>query len=86
MTTAHKQHIYGLHTVQAFLTKMPEQALALFIAKDRHDDRIKQILDLAQALELPIEQVVPSKLNQLSQDGVHQGAVLLAKVREISRK
>lgn len=61
---------------------MPQNALTLFIAKDRHDDRIKQIIDLAHSLKLPIEQTAMPKLNQLTQDGVHQGVVLLAKVAE----
>lgn len=82
MTSAHKQYIYGLHTVLAFLTKMPEQALTLFVAKDRQDDRIKHVLSLAQAQHIAIEQTTPAKLNQLTQEGVHQGVVLLAKVIE----
>lgn len=82
MTAAHKQHLYGLHTVQAFLSKMPQQALALFVAKDRKDDRMQQVLDVAKSLQLPVEFVGISKLDQLTQDGVHQGVVLLAKVFE----
>ncbi|MFA6037453.1 MAG: 23S rRNA (guanosine(2251)-2'-O)-methyltransferase RlmB [Legionellales bacterium] len=78
----HKQHLYGLHTVHSFLKHKPQNALTLFVAKDRHDEKIKQILDLAHALKLPIEQTTIAKLNQLTQDGVHQGAVLLAKVVE----
>lgn len=61
---------------------MPQNALTLFVAKDRADEKIKQILDLAHALKLPIEQTTVAKLNQLTQDGVHQGVVLLAKVVE----
>jgi 23S rRNA (guanosine2251-2'-O)-methyltransferase len=78
----HKQHLYGLHTVHAFLQHMSHNALTLFVAKDRHDDRIQKILDSARAHSLPVEQVAPVKLNQLTQDGVHQGVVLLAKVPE----
>ncbi len=61
---------------------MPQNALTLLIAKDRNDERIKQVVDLANGLKLPIEHTTPSKLDQLTHDGVHQGVVLLAKVPE----
>lgn len=78
----HKQHLYGLHTVLAFLKHQGENAITLFVSKDRHDERIKEVMDLAKKSGLSIEQVQNAKLNQLSQEGVHQGVVLLAKVRE----
>jgi 23S rRNA (guanosine2251-2'-O)-methyltransferase len=78
----HKQHLYGLHTVESFLKHQAENAITLLVSKDRKDDRIKQVLELAQKADIAIEQVQIAKLNQLSQEGVHQGVVLLAKVRE----
>ncbi len=82
MSTTHKQYIYGLHTIEAFLNQKPQHAITLFVTEKRSDDRINQILSLARAQHLPIENVTTTKLNQLTQDGVHQGAVLLAKIEE----
>jgi 23S rRNA (guanosine2251-2'-O)-methyltransferase len=80
--TLHKQYLYGLHTVESFLKHQAENALILFVSKDRHDDKINRIIDLAKSAKISIEQVASAKLNQLSQEGVHQGAVLQAKVQE----
>lgn len=77
-----KHYLYGLHTVTAFLQKKPECALQLFMTKDRNDARIKQVLQMAQAIDLSIEQVMPAKLDQLSHEGVHQGVVLLVKMQD----
>jgi 23S rRNA (guanosine2251-2'-O)-methyltransferase len=77
-----KQYLYGIHTVSAFLEKYPDKALNLFVAKDRDDDRMQKILALANKMHLSIERVHPNKLDQLTQEGVHQGVVLHANVLE----
>ncbi len=80
MASTHKLYLYGINTVSAFLRNKPELAVSLLLATDRQDDRVAPLSAKAKALGLPIERMAPAKLSQLTQDGVHQGVVLLAKV------
>jgi 23S rRNA (guanosine2251-2'-O)-methyltransferase len=76
-----QQYVYGIHAATTFLEKNPENAMTLFIAKDRKDARIKVIVDLARSIGLSMEFSTTDKLDQLSQNGVHQGIVLLCKIK-----
>ena len=80
MASLHKQYLYGINTVEAFLRHQGQQAISLWLASDRQDERIQPIIKAAETLGLPIERSAAAKLSSLSQNGVHQGVVLHAQV------
>ncbi len=76
---AKPDHIYGLHTVQALLTHHPEQVLDLFVLNSREDERLQAITQLAQQHGLAVQTVSRDKLDQLTNNGQHQGIVARAR-------
>ena len=73
--------IYGLHTVKAILTSglksgSPTKSLIsrLFIS-EREDARMKELVGLANRCKVPVEIRTRKELDQMVQDGVHQGVV-----------
>ena len=73
--------IYGLHTVKAILTSglksgSPAKCLIsrLFIS-EREDARMKELVGLANRCKVPVEIRTRKELDQMVQDGVHQGVV-----------
>jgi len=67
--------ILGLHAVLALLTHHPKKIRRLAIAKERHDQKIKSLLMLANELSLPIQMLSRAELDTLSQGENHQGVL-----------
>ncbi len=69
--------IYGLHAVESLLQKQPQRVSQLWVASERQDQRMRVLLALAKAADIPIEMVTREKLDRLSQSATHQGVIAL---------
>lgn len=75
MKNPNKTFLFGIHAVQALLSAHPERALTLYVQKERHDQKIQVITDLAKANRIKIELLTRAELDDLAADAVHQGVV-----------
>lgn len=69
------EYIYGKHTVSNHL-KHKNQSNRLFIQKNIVNDQVARILKLAQENGVVYQEVPKAKLDELSNQGNHQGVVL----------
>lgn len=74
--------IFGLHAVQTVLTLQPERLLHLYVS-DRHDQKMQQLLQLANRLSVTIEPITKSALDELCAAGNHQGIAAVCKPARI---
>jgi 23S rRNA (guanosine2251-2'-O)-methyltransferase len=72
-----KTYVFGLHAVAALLDKQPERVVHLYFQKERHDQKIQQLLELAQDAGLITELVSRQELDKLTGNAVHQGVAAL---------
>jgi 23S rRNA (guanosine2251-2'-O)-methyltransferase len=70
-----EQLVYGLHAVYALLTHSHRKVNRLFVAQERNDKRLLDILEKAEQNDLPIEKLSIQKMNQRFPDFAHQGVV-----------
>lgn len=66
--------VFGHHAVVEALKK--GRGNKVFLLEDAHGDRIDEIKELSREQAVPVKWVPKQKLDQLSQQGVHQGIVL----------
>lgn len=74
------EHVFGLHTIKAFLQAKPEYILELYVQKGREDVVVQQLVQMAAAQAISIIQMDKHKLDSLVSAQNHQGMV--AKVRQ----
>jgi 23S rRNA (guanosine2251-2'-O)-methyltransferase len=72
-----KTYVFGLHAVTALLDKQPERVVHLYFQKERHDQKIQQLLELAQDAGFITELVSRQELDKLTGNAVHQGVAVL---------
>ncbi|MES2218124.1 MAG: 23S rRNA (guanosine(2251)-2'-O)-methyltransferase RlmB [Pseudomonadota bacterium] len=72
-----KTYVFGHHAVAALLEKQPERVVHLYVQKERHDQKIQQLLELANRAELITEEVSRQELDKLTGNAVHQGIAAL---------
>jgi 23S rRNA (guanosine2251-2'-O)-methyltransferase len=70
-----KIYVFGIHAVESLLTKQAERVLQLYILKERQDQKIQALIDLAQEKNIKIEFTPRQQLDRLVPDEVHQGVV-----------
>lgn len=70
-----KNLVIGIHSVEALLKKHPERIITLYVLKDRQDNKIQAMLDLAKRYQIVIEYHPRAFLDRLSQQGNHQGVL-----------
>lgn len=68
--------VYGIHAVRHTLLHSPQDALELWLKIDWHARGISEIRTLALKSGIAIQEVPDTTLDQLANDGVHQGVVL----------
>lgn len=68
-------HIYGLHPIIALLRETPERIKQIFVQGGRQDARLQEMLALAQKTNVRVQITSRDALDQLSENGVHQGVV-----------
>ncbi len=67
------QTIYGLHAVRAMLRNHPERVGAVLMAERREDPRAREIEEVAQRQQIPVQRVELRVLKQKLGDAAHQG-------------
>ncbi len=72
---AKPEYHYGVHAVEALLTSQPEQILSLFVLQGRADQRIQQLLKLAEPHGIAIQPASRDGLAKLADSPQHQGIV-----------
>src|SRR3954452_14374524 len=70
-----QDQIYGLHAVLAALIQTPEHVDAIWLDANRHDRRIGEIIQAAEAARVKLHKVPRAKLDQLAGADRHQGVV-----------
>jgi 23S rRNA (guanosine2251-2'-O)-methyltransferase len=70
-----KSLIFGLHAVQALLTNGSKRIVRLLLLKERHDQKIQTIIELATEQHIPIEYVPRQELDRLAHHENHQGLI-----------
>lgn len=76
--------IFGIHPIQAALENNPKNITDLYLLKSREDQRLADIIKLAQKHDLPCHFCTLAELAQLAPDVTHQG--IIAKIRSQSAK
>jgi 23S rRNA (guanosine2251-2'-O)-methyltransferase len=70
-----QNHIYGLHTIATLLKQSPDKIKQLFLQGGTSAARFKEILLLANAVNIKVQTTSRDALDQLADGGVHQGVV-----------
>ena len=68
--------VYGLHTAQSVLKHQAETVKVLFYDKKRSDQRLQQVLELAQKQGVTCQAAGKDQLDSKAQGDRHQGVVL----------
>jgi 23S rRNA (guanosine2251-2'-O)-methyltransferase len=70
-----KDYVFGLHSVEALLSSQPERVVRLCVLKDRQDQRLEAIVDLAEKANITIEYVPRKALDRMAHEANHQGVM-----------
>lgn len=68
--------VHGLHAVRAVLRGRPQAVVRVYAQDSRRDERLGELLALAEGLGLALERCSAEQLDKLSGGGVHQGVCL----------
>ncbi|MDG6896936.1 23S rRNA (guanosine(2251)-2'-O)-methyltransferase RlmB [Actinobacillus delphinicola] len=74
------EQIYGIHAVQAFLTRAPERLIEVYVLKGRDDKRLNPILQQLRQLGIAVQFCGRDALDKKAQGENHQGVI--AKIQE----
>src|SRR3990167_1816299 len=75
MDISEKNLIWGLHAVEALLKKQPGRVIQLYLLKDRQDNKIQSIIDLAKQHNIKMEFHSRHGLDQMVHQDNHQGVI-----------
>lgn len=75
MGSPRPEAVYGVHAVQALLSRQPARVRRLLLQSGRDDARAARIEQLAHAAGVPIERVDARALQARLGDAVHQGVM-----------
>ena len=78
---SHNEKIFGIHSVESFLQRTPENVVQLFLQQSRNDKKLNEIEALAKAAGLGFQQVDKRKMDDWVK-GNHQGVIAEVKVRD----
>lgn len=68
-------YVFGMHAVESVLTNQPKRVIKLYIQKERNDQKIQTLTDLAKTQGVPLELKSRHELDRLTNNEVHQGIV-----------
>ena len=72
---AQSHFIFGLHAIQAALELPVSRVTEIWLADERHDDRIAAIQAAAKPHKLLVNKVTKAKLDEMMPDVRHQGGI-----------
>ncbi|MCP4432740.1 MAG: 23S rRNA (guanosine(2251)-2'-O)-methyltransferase RlmB [Gammaproteobacteria bacterium] len=78
-------YVYGIHAVEKFIQKSPEQSIEL-LATERRNPRLLSIIGQARKAQIPVRLCNRDELSELVSNDKHQGCVLRIKVVEGQQK
>lgn len=70
--------VFGIHAVQALLQRNAGRVERVLIQHDKFNGRIRQLMQLAQKKQIPVEQVERDEIERQA-DGNHQGIVAICR-------
>ncbi|HWC19099.1 MAG TPA: 23S rRNA (guanosine(2251)-2'-O)-methyltransferase RlmB [Terriglobales bacterium] len=76
--------LYGIHAVEEALRARSRSLDHLEVAKDRHDQRLQSIIDLAREVGVSLRFVPRDQLDRLARSKSHQGIVAIVAGKEYS--
>ncbi|MCO4756512.1 MAG: 23S rRNA (guanosine(2251)-2'-O)-methyltransferase RlmB [Oceanospirillaceae bacterium] len=68
--------LFGIHAVKTALQRDAKRVRALKAQKGRKDERIQQVLELAQQQGIRVQWLSRHELDELTSNGVHQGVIV----------
>ena len=68
--------VYGIHAVRHALKESPEKVLEIWAQAGLHNPSLEEILRLARAVGLTVQEAPVRTLDRLAEGGRHQGVVL----------
>lgn len=71
--------IYGLHAVNAKLKSSPDSIVEALIQKGKHNPKVEDIIKQIRKKEITVEFADKKILDKKSDNGIHQGIILLCK-------
>jgi len=77
------EYVYGIHAIEALLQSRPGDVGSIYYQTGREDQRMQNILDLAEQHAVRIEALPRKKLDDMI-DGRHQGVVAKATMPQIN--
>jgi 23S rRNA (guanosine2251-2'-O)-methyltransferase len=72
------ERVFGLHAVRSLLERSPGRVRQLWVLDSRQDERLRELVGMAEAAGIPIDVRSRRELDQLGGQGPHQG--ILAEV------
>lgn len=69
--------IFGLHSVGVLLKRHPERIISLRVSKERRDNKIEAIVELAKKQGLTIDRGSRQDLDEVTAGGNHQGVAAM---------
>ena len=73
-----EQYVYGVHAVMALLANRYRTTNTLYVNQERLDQRIQDVLTIAEQNKIPVERFSAQKMNQRFAEFAHQGVVASA--------
>ncbi len=70
-----KSLVFGLHAVQALLSTHAQRVLRLVILKERNDQKLQALLELAKEQRIPVEIAPRHELDRIAKHENHQGVI-----------
>jgi 23S rRNA (guanosine2251-2'-O)-methyltransferase len=77
------EYVYGLHVVKSLLESQPELVLEIWLQESRDDESVETIRSLAKKQGVSVQRTDRKKLDQLTNQAVHQGAVARIQVKSL---
>lgn len=77
-----EQYIFGIHAVEAVLQHSPQQIVQAWVADTRHDQQFGAMARSLRKFGVPVHSASSKELDQYSDQGNHQGVVLLVRLPE----
>lgn len=72
--------IYGLHAVKTILQTRPNDVIQLFLQSNRHDQRLNEIIQLAEQCNVAYQLLASAQLEKMAgEDSRHQGVIAQCK-------
>lgn len=75
-------YVFGIHAVSAFMERAPEDVLELFVLKDREDQRMQPVIQLARKSGVSVQFCNRKSLDDKVNGAQHQGVVAKARLHD----